>query len=210
MEMGLRPGKVVAGEPYSATTTNSMKQTLADGNTISRVITGQAARDSEGRTYAQQNMTGGPWGQGGAVSLVFISDPVAGYSYILNASKKTALRRPFRERTNDAPRETARNRNRVETDLGEQTISGVIADGKRIIHTIPAGQIGNAEPLVVKSEIWTDPQLQVVVQATYSDPRWGTSTYSLTNIQRAEPNAALFQVPAGYTVSDAPVREGPR
>lgn len=31
----------------------------------------------------------------------------------------------------------------------------------------------------------------------------GETTYTLTNIQRAEPDPALFTVPADYTVKDA-------
>jgi hypothetical protein len=31
----------------------------------------------------------------------------------------------------------------------------------------------------------------------------GDTTYTLTNIQRSEPDASLFQVPEGYTVKEA-------
>jgi len=34
-----------------------------------------------------------------------------------------------------------------------------------------------------------------------SDPRFGDTTYTLTNIQRQEPTASLFAVPADYTVT---------
>ena len=33
-----------------------------------------------------------------------------------------------------------------------------------------------------------------------SDPRMGETVFQLTNIQRTEPAATLFQVPADYTV----------
>src|SRR4051794_26382522 len=59
--MGMRPGKTVTGAPYSADVSTSLNQTLTDGNTISRVNNGHVARDSQGRTYSQQNITGGPW-----------------------------------------------------------------------------------------------------------------------------------------------------
>ena len=92
---------------------------------------------------------------------------------------------------------------RVEADLGTQVIDGINATGKSITHTIPAGTIGNAQPIVDKVEIWTSPDLQVVVLSKRSDPRMGQSTYSLSSIQRSEPDASLFQVPTGYTVEDA-------
>lgn len=86
--------------------------------------------------------------------------------------------------------------------LGMQTIEGVSAEGTRTTITIPAGQIGNELPIVTVSERWYSPELQVTVMSTRSDPRTGTTTYKLTNINRAEPSPALFQVPADYTVHD--------
>jgi hypothetical protein len=80
----------------------------------------------------------------------------------------------------------------------------VNAQGKRISRTIAAGAIGNAQPISSITETWYSPDLQVVVSSKRSDPRFGQSTYSLTNIHRQPPDPSLFQVPAGYTVKDAP------
>ena len=210
MAMGMR-GKVVTGAPYSADVHTSMTQTLADGNTISRVGTGHVARDSQGRTYFQQNISVGPWAGKGPTTITFLSDPVAGYTYVLNPNTKTAIRREFKLRSSDgAPRPPRGNgpgndtRQRTESDLGQQEISGLLASGKFMTRTIPAGTIGNAQPIVEKSEIWTSQDLQVVLLAKHSDPRSGQSTYGLANIQRNEPPATLFQVPAAYSVQDAP------
>jgi hypothetical protein len=90
------------------------------------------------------------------------------------------------------------------TDLGVQTVEGVPAQGTRITRTIEAGQIGNALPLVITTETWFSPDLKVLVTSKSSDPRIGDTTYKLTNIQRAEPDPSLFQVPADYTVRDQP------
>ncbi|HEY7825986.1 MAG TPA: hypothetical protein VIC00_04135, partial [Candidatus Acidoferrales bacterium] len=38
------------------------------------------------------------------------------------------------------------------------------------------------------------------VMTKRSDPRMGDSVFQLTNIQRSEPDATLFQVPSDYTV----------
>jgi hypothetical protein len=88
--------------------------------------------------------------------------------------------------------------------LGSKTIAGVSATGTRSTITIPAGQIGNDQPLVITDERWYSPDLQVTVQSTHTDPRMGTTTYALQNVSRAEPSPTLFQVPADYTVTDAP------
>lgn len=218
MGIGMHPGRVVTGAPYSADATTSVSQTLSDGNTINRVTTGHMARDKQGRTYSEQDLSGGPWSQnGGGTKIIFLSDPVAGYTYVLNPVTKVAMRRALKPPPDgdrpprlrpEGPRTGPGGRERVEADLGTQVINGVNASGKSITHSIPAGAIGNAQPIVEKSEVWTAADLQVVVLSKRSDPRMGVSTYALTNIQRADPNPALFQVPSDYTIQDAPGPHG--
>lgn len=211
--LGPHQGKVVTGAPYSADVTNSLVRSLPDGNSIQRTTTGHVARDNDGRTYSQETITGGFLGQNGPTTLVFIADPVAGYSYVLNASTKVARRRvlkPLQGGEPRGPRERDRpaNPNVVTTDLGTQAVNGVNAQGKSTTHTIPAGAMGNVQPIVSTSETWYSPDLQVVVSSKHNDPMNGQSNYALTNIQRAAPNAALFQVPADYTVQDEPAGRG--
>lgn len=205
------PGKVVTGAPYSADVSNQSVQTLSDGNTVQHSTTGHVWRDSAGRTVSQETITGGPFGQGGPVVVTFINDPVAGYSYVLNANTKVATKRAIPKPPSgtspsgapNGPRAPRDSANTVTSDLGTQTIAGVSAQGKSVTHTVPAGAMGNAQPIVSTSETWYSPDLQVIVLAKRVHPMMGTSTYSLTNIQRSEPAAALFQIPSDYTVQDA-------
>ncbi len=90
--------------------------------------------------------------------------------------------------------------------LADQTIEGVLAQGKRVTTTIPAGAIGNDQPILVVSETWYSPDLQTIVLSKRTDPQIGESVMSVTNIVRGEPSATLFQVPAGYTVKEGPMR----
>lgn len=94
-------------------------------------------------------------------------------------------------------------------DLGQQMIEGMMATGTRTTTTIPAGAIGNEQPLTIVSEQWFSPELKVLVLTKHSDPRVGETTYRLTNIQRAEPDRSLFQVPADYAVKDPRERRRP-
>jgi hypothetical protein len=84
--------------------------------------------------------------------------------------------------------------------LGSKTMEGIQVTGTRSTDTIPAGTIGNDKDIVITHETWYSPDLKAVVQSTQSDPRFGQTTYSLTNIERNEPDATLFQVPAGYKI----------
>ena len=88
--------------------------------------------------------------------------------------------------------------------LGKQTIEGVLAEGTRTTITIPAGKIGNEQPIQIVSEKWYSPELQTVVLSKHIDPLVGEMTYRLTNIVRGEPARTLFEVPSDYTVKDGP------
>lgn len=87
-------------------------------------------------------------------------------------------------------------------DLGSKEIEGVKAEGKLRSYEIPAGEVGNRNPIVVSDETWFAPELQVTVYSKHSDPRTGDRVLRLANLKREEPPAALFGVPADYAVKD--------
>src|SRR5437762_858416 len=102
------------------------------------------------------------------------------------------------------------NPNVTKESLGTQTLNGISAQGTRFTRLIPAGKIGNDKPITVTREVWYSPDLQMVVQSKHSDPRFGDTVYSLTNIQRAEPAANLFTVPSDFTVKEGALHKGMR
>ncbi|HUJ41026.1 MAG TPA: hypothetical protein VLW54_10795 [Candidatus Acidoferrales bacterium] len=205
-EMGLI-GKTVAGAPYSAQIVTQHTQTLGDGTHVSVQSSGAVYRDSAGRVRREMSLPGLGMltGSDSAPRAVFISDPVAGYHYVLHADSQSADRMPlppafngkehFRQRDNDQV---------VKESLGTQMIEGVQAEGTRITKTIPVGAIGNDKPIQIVTERWYSPDLQVVVLFKHSDPRFGESSMRLTNISRTQPAASLFAVPSNYTVNDMP------
>jgi uncharacterized protein YdeI (BOF family) len=97
-------------------------------------------------------------------------------------------------------------KNTVTRDLGSKAIDGVKAEGKLRSYEIPAGEIGNRNPIVVSDETWYAPELQITLYTKHSDPRSGNTVFRLENIKREEPAAALFGVPADYTVKEMPGR----
>lgn len=89
--------------------------------------------------------------------------------------------------------------------LGKQVIEGVEAEGTRTTQTIPAGEIGNEQPIQIVWEKWYSPELQTVIMSKHSDPFVGETVYKLTNIVRGEPARSLFEVPSDYTIKEVPV-----
>jgi hypothetical protein len=90
--------------------------------------------------------------------------------------------------------------------LEHKTIEGVAVEGRRTTSVIPAGQVGNEQPITITSEEWRSPELNLLVLTKHSDPRSGESSYRLLNILRAEPDSSLFMVPADYTVRETGIR----
>ena len=203
-------GKTVTGAPFTAQATTATVQKLADGNTINRQSTGTIARDSAGRTRWEMSP-----------HFVSITDPVAGMNYRLDTSQKTARQFAMRQHEHLAAKEGGAtgtshhsNTQTATKSLGQKTIEGLTVEGTRITRTIPAGRMGNTNPIVITIERWYSPDLQMNIQETRSDPRFGTSTHQLTNISRQEPATSMFTVPPDFSVTQgrsfSPKSEGSR
>lgn len=204
-EFGIE-NQVVQGAAYTAQATTQVTRVLADGNRIERTTTASVARDSQGRTRTDLTVDG--LGQIASPSLpfhfrtVFINDPVAGASYMLDPKDRTVRQMPLRIRGSGRrgnSRAAAEGSGKAE-DLGMQTIQGVTVQGRRVTRTISAGQLGNLQPIEIVTETWRSPDLQIIVMSKTSDPRFGETVYQLTNINRAEPDHSLFTVPPDYAV----------
>jgi hypothetical protein len=216
-------GRLVKGAPYQAEAVTEFVQVLSDGNRVVRRTSVSVARDGNGRTRREQALTAiGPLVHAdGEARLVFIHDPVAGVSYVLDPDRHEArkLERPpsagrfpsgdhTRSGHEDhgapfagADRWAERRGPETQTEsLGTQTQEGFEAEGTRTTATIPAGAFGNEKPIQVVSERWYSPELKVVVMSRTHDPRFGDTTFRLADIRRGEPDKSLFEVPAGYTV----------
>ncbi len=219
----MHPGKLVTGMPYSAVSVIETTQTLADGTSINRKFQANLFRDAQGRVRKEITLPAiGPLAASGqSRTFVLIHDPVAGTSYELRPDQKTATQLPVRPRRNQTgdslqsnfdahvQKEIA-NGTLKKDDLGTQTINGVSAQGTRYTRTIPVGQIGNDRAISVVNEVWYSTDLQIVVKMTRTDPRSGSTTYTVTNIQRQTPAASLFTVPADYNLTQGRRGRGPK
>lgn len=207
-------GPVVKNQPYAADGATETTQTLADGTRIHQQSSYRIYRDSEGRQRRE------------TPNDVWISDPVANASYVLNTGAHTARRmelgravasvngpvqgKPFFFVESGAggysytiaQPASEKSENLKTESLGTQVMEGVTAEGTRTTTTIPEGSIGNDRPLQIMSERWYSPELQLAVMTRHVDPRNGETVFHLTNIRRSEPDPSLFQAPAGeYRIS---------
>lgn len=216
MEIMLAKSTPVLGKPYSADSQTDVVQTLADGNRIVRHTSGKFYRDSTGRTRREQTFANVSPSIPGETKI-FLENPSTNSFWVMDPGEKTT-----RHMTNitykKIQHEDAANhplgpatlpkldesRDIVTTNLGQKTIQGVPCNGKRDTITIPAGQIGNEQPIVIVTETWFSPAIEAVVSSTTNDPRFGQTTYQLQNIKLGEPASQLFEPPADFHL------EGPK
>ena len=212
-------GPLVTNQPYFAEATTETIQTLANEIHIRQTRSYAIYRDSEGR---QRRETRTP---AGAVEKVIITDPAANVSYLLEPATMTAHKMAIgiatasakeghiavavggaaylkedRTKAHAGQESGGRDRDVVTKSLGSRIIEGISAEGTRITRTIPIGVIGNDQPIEVVNESWYSHELQTVVMSRRNDPRTGEAVYQLKNIDRSEPDPALFQVSGNFKI----------
>jgi hypothetical protein len=99
------------------------------------------------------------------------------------------------------PLPPARQRKPEVADLGTATVDGLEAHGHRFTTTVQPGEIGNDEPIITISEVWTSSVIPWPVREVTDDPRSGRRTRELVDLTQSEPDPTTFQPPEGYSVS---------
>jgi hypothetical protein len=217
--------------PYSANEKTTLVQKLADGTTITRESTATEARDSQGRTVRTTTMTG-MGGRNATHTTVIdpVARTITHWSSLTKEATTMHMPEPRKvgqsgtvlmssgpsavgvatlgdlpmassgavTLAGDSNLKPARQIDR----LGGKTIAGVYAEGVRTTTTYPVGYMGNDKPFVNVREIWTAPDLKLVVSSTDNDPRNGLRSTEMTDVVRAEPDPAVFLPPEGYTIRD--------
>ena len=86
-----------------------------------------------------------------------------------------------------------------EEDLGSRKMEGVDVHGIRDTQTIPA-EANNGKEVTVVDEYWYSDELRLNMLAIHKDPRTGEQTTTVTQLDRREPDPAIFEIPSGYKV----------
>lgn len=222
--------KVVKGSPFAAESVTEHVQRLADGNRMVRRSSAKLFRDSAGRTRREHPLTRGnvTASDGQEPRLIVINDPVGQVEYLVDTARGTVRKTRVSPGLAEARRQAsgteesygvlmpagAARRRMAEGDnaaplpqpkkerLEAQQVEGVMAEGTRTTVTIPAGEFDNEQPLEITHEQWYSPELQMVVLLKHNDPRFGETTFRVTNITRGEPTPDLFAEPQGYRAAD--------
>lgn len=179
---------------------------FGDGNRLEHTSVGDFAYDDAGRSYLRFS------------DVIIISNPVESAYWQVDVPSGVAYRHePL------APQvETSLTASEPEVpgmdwpefgdqfvsmlELGSRTVDGIRSTGRRWEYTIPAGAIGNADPIPVEAEMWLsdDFGFTIPVEIVTRDDLNGEHRRMLRNLRSATFEPADFRPDDRYRITDAP------
>lgn len=196
----------VPNAPFSAVVNVERSIVRADGVVAQFKSIREIGRDSQGRIHNERralvpaNSTKTP-----DLIRIHLYDPATRTSAMLNPRKKifwttTVNHPPSTVPPNmiySAPPGSSAPQNEFtrEEDLGVREFDGVSAHGVRELQTIPTD---NGKDAVITDEYWYSDDLRINLVVKHSDPRTGSVTLTVSQITRAEPDRAFFEIPDNY------------
>ncbi len=209
----------VTGMPFSAQEITQKSLLMPNGSISEQTLIAMISRDVEGRTRRELMPAALP-GQPAQPGITMISDPVAGFLYLLHPNM-TVLRSlipgagqmlavPAAGGLAGAGAGMSLQKPPSPLELGERMIQGFLSRGTRSTMTMPAGFAGNVQPVQMIAESWCAKQLGAIVESSHSNPNVGDVVTRLQGIQQTHPPSNLFQIPPGYQVIDSARSAAPR
>ena len=203
-------GTGFTGVPYSGKATTVKEKTLTDGTRTTETSVELLWRDAEGRTRRELIRY---TDAGAEYRSIVITDPVGGMYLIWDDNEVSARRvvniqpLPSKQRVTAPPSPVIQGKAETRTDfrneiLTPQEINGVFAVGSRWSRTIRMEGESSNRVIEVTNELWTSPDLRIIVRHVHDDPRTGKEDTEVTDVVRGDPDPALFQAPEGYAVVD--------
>ncbi len=196
----------IANSPFSGVVKVERTIINKDGSVMQLKTSQSIARDTRGRIHNERHV----WVPASSTETprlmhVHLYDPQTRISTEINVKEQTYWTRTMNHAPSTKPPairfaapvgDNPPNDFAKEEDLGVHEIEGVPARGVRETQVIPAE--GDAKEVTIIDEYWYSEDLRIYMMVKHSDPRSGTTTTTVTQVSRNEPDAAVFEIPAGY------------
>jgi hypothetical protein len=208
----------IPNAPFTAMLSTEVTRYGADGSSMSGVNQRRIARDRKGRVYQER------WyivPKGGKIkstmNWIQIADPKALTLYncstevhvcdLLVYDPSHGLSAVNVEKGVSGPLPDGQGTVTWE-DLGKREIAGIETVGTRKTTIMNSDTLGNDRPLTYMSEYWRADKLAINLLSIRSSPYFGKQTFTVSDLSDTDPDAQLFELPAGYTINDQ--RKNPR
>jgi hypothetical protein len=198
-----------AGAPFSLTLHAEWKRPIGKCGTITFTNERRIVRDSKGRIF-QERAALAPKNTNvkSVVTTIQITDPAQHTWYNCVVAAKVCELCGYRLSTTDkfGP---LRDGNLVysggssqDEDLGVSSTQGEDTHCYRETRTVNPGVTGNDQPLVSMREFCYSARLAFNLTSIVDNPFSGHQDFTVRDLTTSEPDAALFEIPAGYAVAD--------
>ena len=201
----------IPNAPFSAVVNIEKTEIRNDGLILRYYSIREIARDTRGRIHNEmRSFVPASTDQTPPLLRVHLYDPQTRTSTEINVRERTYWTRTMNHPPSTEPptiRFAAPDGNAPpseftnQEDLGIQEIAGVPAHGMRQSQTVKDEKTG--KEIVITDEEWYSQELRVNVMMKNSDPRKGTTTVTLSQVNQSEPDPGYFEIPEGFTRPEA-------
>ena len=198
----------IPNSPLVAVVNTESTEFLKDGKVLNQKTLSAIARDGRGRIFNERRpLIPAADTETPPILSIHIYDPQTRTNTFMDPQQKMAWQHTLNRPPSAVPPEmgsipilgtTPASPYVQEQDLGTRRIEGVDCHGVRDTQTIPAGQSETGKELTVVDEYWYSEDLRLNMLAIHKDPRTGEQTTTVTQLDRTEPDPAIFEIPAGY------------
>jgi TonB family protein len=190
----------VRGLPFSAKVELETVSQLQDGTLITHKTYNLDARDSAGRTHNEMRNWITAEGEEPKLTRVELYDPATRTRTDLFPLTKVARQWVVGGAAQATPVAATAKPETTREEIGTDTMESLPVKGTRVTQTYAPGALGNDRPLTIVTEYWYAAELRLNLLTKRTDARYGVQTVRVTELQRQEPDAALFAIGDGYKV----------
>jgi hypothetical protein len=203
---------VLLNAPFTAIVHTEWARPMPGGGNVLLVNRRRVARDSEGRIYEERWALVPKDGTESIMNLIQIADPGDHALYNCDMLEKphrcylqdyagtaSATYVPAIGKTGPLPGNAGY---RTHEDLGVRYFEGLDCTGTRDTTTYEKGVFGNDRPVAATREFWHSDKIGINLISLVTGPNVGSQSFKVTDVNLAEPNPALFQLPKGSVVVD--------
>ena len=190
----------VRGLPFSAKVELETVSQLQDGTQITHKTYNLDARDSAGRTHNEMRNWITAEGEEPSLTRVELYDPATRTRTDLFPLTKLARQWAVGVAAQATPAAGIAKPETTREEIGTDTMEGLPVKGVRVTQTYATGALGNDRPLTIVTEYWYAAELRINLLTKRKDPRYGVQTVRVTELERQEPDAALFAIGGEYKV----------
>jgi len=200
----------IPNNPFTGKVEVARSTVQKDGSVVKLATAREIGRDSHGRIFNEMR-TLVPAGSNNSPEVigVHIYDPQTRISTMVYDRARI-----YRRNTVNRPPEMVppsflsassglntlpQNQFTREDDLGNKIMDGLPVHGVRQSQTLPAANGG--KDIVITDEYWYSEDLRINLMIKHNDTRKGGVTMSVTQVNRAEPDPARFEIPEGYKLA---------